>query len=177
MKRMVYGVYDDEEVLMKGIKTLQEKGIDILEVYTPFPVHGLEKVFKRCTPTRLPEASFLYGFIGLSLGILMVWYMNIHDWSINIGGKPNFSLIDNLPAFVPVLFELTVLCAAHGMVITFFVRSNLKPGNRPANPLPETTNDMFAVEIEKGSLIETEQLYVLLKETGVCTIKEKEVEL
>jgi hypothetical protein len=61
---------------------------------------------------------------GCKLGFIDdVWYMNIFDWPMDIGGKPSFAFYKNLPAFIPVTFESTVLCAAHGMVITFLLRS------------------------------------------------------
>jgi hypothetical protein len=172
MSKLVYGIYDDEEILLKAVKQLKGRGIKIREVYTPFPVHGLEKALE-LPHTRLSIASFIYGVTGLGLGLLMMWYMNIHDWPINIGGKPNFSLFENLPAFIPVAFEITVLCAAHGMVFTFLFRSRLLPGRKETNPYPFTTDDKFAVELDKPQ--DKESLYTLLNEIGVWQIKEKEL--
>ena len=60
-------------------------------------------------PTRIAIASFLYGLVGLSVAILMLNYIMIEDWPQDIGGKPSFSFIQNMPAFVPVIFEMTVL--------------------------------------------------------------------
>jgi hypothetical protein len=71
----------------------------------------------------------------------------IVDWPQNIGGKPSFSLLENLPAFVPVIFELTVFFAAHLMVITFYLRSRLWPFKKAENPIPETTDDKFLIQI------------------------------
>jgi hypothetical protein len=174
MNKLVYGIYDDEDVLLHAVQTIRSKGIKIKEVYTPFPVHGLEKAMG-LRNTRLSIAAFIYGFTGLGLGLLMMWYMMISDWPINIGGKPNFSLFENLPAFIPVAFEITVLCAAHGMVLTFLFRSRLIPGRKATNPFPETTNDKFAVEFDRPSASEKDVLYELLKHTKASQIKEKEI--
>ena len=74
-------------------------------------------------------------------------YIMIVDWPQNIGGKPSFSLIENIPAFVPVIFELTVFFTAHLMVITFYLRSRLWPFKKAENPIPETTDDKFLIQI------------------------------
>ena len=66
---------------------------------------------------------------------------------MNIGGKPSFSLIENLAAFVPVMFEFTVLCGAHGMAITYLLRNGTLPGMPASNPDPRTTDDKFVLEI------------------------------
>ena len=53
--------------------------------------------------------------------LLMMWYMMIEDWPMIIGGKPNFSLLQNLLAFIPITFEMTVFFAAHLMVLTYLI--------------------------------------------------------
>jgi hypothetical protein len=74
--------------------------------------------------------------------------MMISDWPINIGGKPNFALYLNLPAFIPVTFELTVLSAAHGMALTFLLRSKLLPGVTAPIPHPRVTDDKFILHVD-----------------------------
>ena len=118
-EKFIHAVYDDDDKLIDAIKNLNENKIMIEEVFTPFPVHGLDHLLD-LKPTRLAIAAFIYGCIGLTFGLLMINYIMIVDWPQNIGGKPSFSLLENLPAFVPVIFELTVFFAAHLMVITFY---------------------------------------------------------
>jgi hypothetical protein len=84
----------------------------------------------------------------MCLALLMMWYMMIHDWPMDIGGKPNFTLFKNLPAFIPVTFESTVLCTAHGMVLTFYLRSKILPGVTPYIPDTRMTDDKLVMEIE-----------------------------
>jgi hypothetical protein len=74
-----------------------------------------------------------------------------------------------MPAFVPIMFELTVFFAAHLMVITFYLRSKLWPFKEAENPNPLTTDDKFLIEIE---LLDNEkELKALLKKTGAIDIK------
>ena len=97
--------------------------------------------------------------------------MMIHDWHIDIGGKPNFALYKNLPAFIPVTFESTVLCAAHGMFITFLLRSKILPGVTANNPDPRTTDDKFIMQIEVKDTDNMEQISEMLKSTGATDIR------
>ena len=145
-EKFIHAVYDDDDKLIDAIKNLKENKIMIEEVFTPFPVHGLDHLLD-LKPTRLDIAAFIYGCIGLTFGLLMINYIMIVDWPQNIGGKPSFSLLENLPAFVPVIFELTVFFAAHLMVITFYLRSRLWPFKQAENPIPETTDDKFLIQI------------------------------
>ena len=145
-EKFIHAVYDDDDKLIDAIKNLNENKIMIEEVFTPFPVHGLDHLLD-LKPTRLAIAAFIYGCIGLTFGLLMINYIMIIDWPQNIGGKPSFSLLENVPAFVPVIFELTVFFAAHLMVITFYLRSRLWPFKKAENPIPETTDDKFLIQI------------------------------
>ena len=121
-KKVIYGIFDDEEVLLDSIKEVRSEDISIKEVYTPFPVHGLDHALG-LERTRLAIAAFIYGAIGCALAIWMTYYIMILDWPQNIGGKPSFAYYLNMPAFVPIIFEMTVLFAAHLMVITYLFKS------------------------------------------------------
>ena len=101
--------------------------------------------------------------------------MMIVDWPMNIGGKPNFSLHENMLSFVPIFFEFTVLCAAHGMAITYLLRNRTLPGMPSRNPDPRTTDDKFIIEIKssENTHIEDKKLTDLVKSTGFIEIEEK----
>ena len=144
--KFIHAIYDDDDKLLHAVKDLKANKVTIEEVFTPFPVHGLDHILD-LKPTRIAIAAFLYGCIGLTFGLLMINYIMIVDWPQNIGGKPSFSLLENLPAFVPVIFELTVFFAGHLMVITFYLRSRLWPFKKAENPIPETTDDKFLIQI------------------------------
>lgn len=170
---VIHALYDDDDILMSAVKRIREKGHHIQEVYSPFPIHGLDKALG-LKPTRIAIASFMYGLTGLSVAILITWFMMNHDWPQNIGGKPSFTWSQNMPAFVPVMFELTVFFAAHLMVWTFFAVNGLYPGRKAMNPDPRVTDDKFLMEIPLSG--DKEELVNLLKETGAIEITEKENE-
>ena len=124
--RFIHALYDDDDTLLKAVKNIRSEKYDIEEVYTPFPVHGLDKALG-IEETRIAIMAFIYGCIGLIVAFIMMDFIMIKDWPQNIGGKPSFSFLENMPSFVPVMFEMTVFFAAHLMVITFYLRSKLWP--------------------------------------------------
>ena len=169
--RVIHGLYNDDALLLDGVKELRAAGIEIEEIFCPYPVHGLDKAVG-LRHTRLAICSFIYAMCGVGLGVTMMGYMNIVDWPMNIGGKPSFSFVENLTSFMPILFDCGVFCAAHGIVLTFFLRSWILPGVANANPDPRTTDDMFLVLLhvsnEDGKSAES-----IFKKSGAVEINDK----
>ena len=165
--KVIRAIYNDDDVLMAAVKKVKAERYHIEEIYTPFHIHGLDKAMG-LAPTRIAIVSFMFGCVGLIVAVVMMNYMMISDWPQDIGGKPSFSYIENMPAFVPIMFELTVFFAAHLMVITFYLRSRMWPFKKAENPDPRTTDDHFLMEIAvHGNQSELESL---LKETGAVEI-------
>ena len=83
--KYIVGVYGDDDVLLKAIKSIRETGVKIHEVFSPFPVHGIDDAlgYKR---SRLPKAAFMFGALGLFLALLMQYWMMGYDWQMIIGG-------------------------------------------------------------------------------------------
>ena len=165
--KVIHAIYTDDDVLLSAVKKVKAAKHHIEEIYTPFPVHGLDKAMG-LEPTRIAIASFIYGCIGLTVAILMMNYIMIEDWPQDIGGKPSFSWAENMPAFVPIMFELTVFFAAHLMVITFYLRSRMWPFKKAENPDPRTTDDHFLMEIAVHG--NEKELQSLLSETGAVEL-------
>ncbi|WP_142784940.1 DUF3341 domain-containing protein [Changchengzhania lutea] len=165
--KVIHAIYTDDDVLMSAVKKVKAERYHIEEIYTPFPVHGLDKAMG-LAPTRIAITSFMYGCIGLIVAILMMNFIMIEDWPQDIGGKPSFSYLQNMPAFVPIMFELTVFFAAHLMVITFYLRSRMWPFKNAENPDPRTTDDHFLMEITVND--NEAELAALLKDTGAVEV-------
>lgn len=166
--KVIHALYTDDDVLMQAVKDTRKAHYHIGEIYTPFPVHGLDKAMG-LAPTRLAITSFMYGVVGLAVSIVMMNYIMIEDWPQDIGGKPSFSYIQNMPAFVPVMFELTVFFAAHLMVLTFYLRSKLWPFKQAENPDVRTTDDHFLMEIDVENH-SVEELSKFLQDTGAVEV-------
>lgn len=168
-KNYVLGIFDDEDVLLKAVTQVRESGVKIEEVFTPFPVHGLEHVlgYKR---SKLSRAAFLFGITGTGLALLMQSWMMGVDWPMIIGGKPNIPL----PAFIPVTFELTVLLAAFGMVGTFFVSRNLKPYGKPKIFDVRSTDDkhVMAIDLATNSM-SADEIKAVLRDAEAIEVNDK----
>ena len=164
---IVRALFNDDDIVLDAVKDLRANGFSVNEVYSPFPIHGLDEAMglKR---TRLSTAAFFYGLVGLFFASWLTYYTMIVDWPQNIGGKPSFSFLENMPAFVPVMFEMTVFFAAHLMVITFYLRSRLWPFKEAENPNPLTTDDKFLMEVSVNG--NEKELKALLEKTGAIEI-------
>ena len=139
-------VLNTAEELLNTVKQLKQDKIAIQEVYTPFAVHGLPEALG-LSRSRLGKATFVYGLIGLLLGCWLTYFTMIEDWPQNFGGKPNETFWANLPAFVPVIFELVVYFAAHLLVLSFFLRSKLYPTQQASQPIKRSTDDKFVIQL------------------------------
>lgn len=159
MNTKIYGLYDDDDALVSAVKSLRSKGVEIKEVYTPFPVHGLDKALG-LKKTRISDLAFMYGAYGLLLMVVTTWYMMIYDWPQDIGGKPSFTWGENATAFAVPMFEMTVFFAAHLMSITYLVRCGLFPGAKTQNPDPRTTDDKFLIEVETEKVDELKNMFI-----------------
>ncbi|MCS6974460.1 MAG: DUF3341 domain-containing protein [Cyclobacteriaceae bacterium] len=172
-KHFVVGIFDDEDVLLDGVKKVRSSGIRIHEVYTPFPVHGLDEALGY-SRTRLPIAAFLFGLTGTILALLMQFWMLGYDWPMIIGGK-NFA---SLPPFIPVTFELTVLLAALGMVATFLIVSDMKPYKWPRQFDIRSTDDkhVMAIDLAVNAGKSKDEIMRILRESGASEVNEKNFE-
>jgi hypothetical protein len=172
-KNFLVGVFEDEDVLISAVRKVRSSGVKIHEVYSPFPVHGLDEAlgYKK---TRLPIAAFIFGLTGTCLALLMQIWMLGYDWPMIIGGK-NFT---SLPPFIPVTFELTVLLSALGMVATFMIISDMKPYGWPRQFDIRSTDDkhVMAVDVDLNGAKSKDEITRLLKDAGASEVNVKTFE-
>jgi hypothetical protein len=172
-KNFLVGVFNDEDVLLSAVSKIRSSGLKIHEVYSPFPVHGLDDAlgYKR---TRLPIAAFLFGLTGTSLALLMQIWMLGYDWPMIIGGK-NYA---SLPPFIPVTFELTVLLSALGMVATFMIISDMKPYGWPRQFDVRSTDDkhVMAIDVDLNGSKSRDEITRILKDAGASEVNIKTFE-
>lgn len=165
----IIGLFNDEDILLEAVHKVRKSGVKIEEVYSPFPVHGLDDAlgYKR---SRLPVAAFLFGLTGTILALTMMTYMAAIDWPMIIGGKDFWAL----PDFIPITFELTVLISAFGMVTCFLVVSNLKPYGTPRIFDLRSTDDMHVMALNlSANPLPVEELRKVLRESGAVEVNDK----
>ncbi|AIN47634.1 ABC-type Fe3+ transport system protein; Molybdenum transport protein, putative [Candidatus Karelsulcia muelleri] len=165
----IYALYDDDQVMILSIKKLIHYGIKINEIYSPFPIHGINKLFNNSKENiGIGTLAFLYGLFGFIISTLLIWYSIIFDWPQNIGGKPYYNMYMNFPSFIPIIFEITIFCSAHFMCITYLFKCKLYPGYEHNNPDYRTTDDKFLFEIK--FIKDFKYKNKILKKNGVLEI-------
>lgn len=143
VKKFVVACYDDEATLFPAVEKIKNSGYKLHDIYTPFPVHGLDTAMGHKT-TDLHIAGFCYGITGTATALGFMSWVLLHDWPINYGGKPLFAL----PAFIPITFELTILFAAVGMVLTYCYLNQIMPGVKKHVFHPRQSDDLFVAALE-----------------------------
>jgi hypothetical protein len=140
--------FGDEASFAAAMVRLRASGFERIEAFTPYPVAALDTVVLR-PMVALPVAVFLAGWLGLGLGFLMQWYGAAVAYPLNIGGRPYASW----PAFLPIAFEIAVLCAVLTGFFGFFVLTRLPRPYRPIAAIPgfeRATQDRFFVVVDQG---------------------------
>lgn len=166
---IVYGLYTDETQVLEAVKAANVKHLAIADVYSPFPIHGLDPLMG-LSESRLHIAGFVYGMIGTLTAFLGMSWIFTKDWPIIFGGKPHWSV----PAFIPITFELTVLFASIGMVVTFYVVCGLGPGVTNATLDPRITDDKFCIAFNTSEVDEG-VARTFLADTGASEINSKNI--
>ena len=168
-RRVFIGVFDNEESTLAAVRESREHGYRVLDVHAPYAVHGMEEAMG-LGPSRIPWVVFALALLGAGLKVWFEFWTTAVDWPINVGGKP----FNSLPAFVPVTFEVMVLFAGLGAVISCFAVCKLYPGKKAALPVPRVTDDRFAVVLEESdSTFDAGRVEAMFRARGAVDVTEQ----
>lgn len=149
IKRKQYGLlaqYADVPTLYHACEQVRDAGYSSWDAHTPFPVHGIEKAMG-LPPSRLPWIVLVMALTGASAALGMQWWVHSVAYPLVISGKPFFSW----QAFVPVTFEVTILCGALGAVFGMLHLNKL-----PRHYHSLFRSDRFAQASDDGFFISVE---------------------
>jgi mono/diheme cytochrome c family protein len=138
--RVVVCVFEREGDLLRAAAEARKQGIPIVDAYSPFAIHGLDRAMG-LSPSRLPLACLVLGILGATSILAFQYWASTASWAINVGGRP----WNSIPAFIPATFEMMVLFGGVGTVITFIVIAGLRTWRQPEVPAPRVTDDRFAL--------------------------------
>jgi hypothetical protein len=152
----VLGFFKDPDEMVLAMRKVREAGFASYDSFTPFPLHGMDEAMglKR---SNLPYVTFLFGLIGVISAFLLQYltsatsayvpglsdFYTLRGWPLNVGGKP----LNSWPAFVPVMFELTILFAGISTFVGMLAFCCL-PNVTKRSFDPALTSDKFAILIE-----------------------------
>lgn len=172
-KNVIFGLYDDEQDLLSAVKTAREEHLEIMDVFSPFPVHGLDPILG-LKESRLHIVGFIFGLIGTITAFGFMSWALASDWPIIYGGKPYWPV----PSFIPVTFELTVLFASIGMVVTFYTVCGMGPGVTNPTLHDRITDDKFCVAFqlkEESEAGEKDKYEKYFESTGASLVDTKTI--
>jgi hypothetical protein len=165
--------FDGQEALLEAVTNVRGRGFKIYDVYTPFPVHGLDQALG-IRRSRLGYVTLVAAILGLSAALAFQFYAAVFDWSLNVGGKPDNSTL----AFVPIAFELTILAGGLATAAAFVLRTGLFPGAPARLAGPRVTNDRFAIALRwRATVFDTGEARRLLLDSGAIEVRQMDVEL
>ena len=148
MKFGMLAEYENPADLMHAAETIRDGGFRRWDVFSPFPVHGMNQAMG-LKNSKVGWFGFLGGCTGYTTGMIMIWWMNAHDYPILVGGKPMFS-----PFYAfPPSYELTILFTAFGSIL----------GMMFLNRLPKLYNPLF--KSERFRLVTHDRYFLVIETT------------
>lgn len=162
-------IFVDEHKTVKAARATREAGFRKFEAISPYPVHGMEEA---CGIQRswIPYVTFVAAGVGLFCAWLLQYWTSAVNWPLNVGGKPTHSL----PAFIPIMFELTVLFAALSSVAVLFYVCGIPKVNPPVID-PALTSHRFAIFIPQDDVGYNEsKIEEMFRSLGALEVKRTE---
>lgn len=173
-KSTLYGVlaeYDNPAALLHAAQSVNKNGFREFDTFSPFPIHGMDKAMS-LKKSKLGWIVLGHGLLGLSGALAMIYFMMVVDYPLNISGKTFF----NVPAWIPVTFELTILLSAFGTVFGMFFLNGLPRLHHPlfnSERFKKATDDGFFLCIEASDpRFSEDEVKKLLKETGATHLED-----
>jgi ActD protein len=143
---VIVSVFEREDHILQATTAARQEGFEIVDVFTPYAVHGMDRAMG-LSRSRLPWVCFVLGLSGAAFSAWFQYWASAVSWPIDVGGKPWHSW----PAFIPIVFEVMVLCGGVGTVLFFIGWTGLRPGRQsPVSDL-RVTDDRFALAIRPAA--------------------------
>ncbi len=176
-ERPMYGVmaeFENPTELVAAARKVYSLGYRRINGYSPYPIEELSEAIG-FTHTSLPLIVFIGGLLGGLGGFFMQYWIAVMDYPLNVGGKPT----NSWPAFIPITFEMTVLCAAFAAVLGMLVLNKLPQPYHPVFNVPNfafATRDKFFLAVEANDpKFDHAKVVELLKSLGALEVTDVEV--
>ncbi len=162
----VAATFRDVNKVVEAVKKVNEAGYKNFDVHTSYPVHGLPRAMQ-LKPSKLGYVTLVFGFAGAIFAFLFMYWVNVIDYPLVVGGKPFYQL----PAYVPVMFEVTVLSAAVFTVVwMLFIMFKFPNNSHPLNDteyMKKISVDKYGISIQAlDEIFDYEKVREFLKNLG-----------
>lgn len=127
----VSGLFNTPDEIIHASEETVKAGYTNFDIHSPYPLHGMNRAMN-LKPSKLGFITLIFGLSGAAFALAFMWWVNVIEYPLVIGGKPLFQL----PAFIPVTFEVTVLSAAIFTVVGMLFVMFKFPNN--SHPLHDT---------------------------------------
>lgn len=171
IKNFIIGCFQEEGGVFKAVKKARTSGFKLHDIYSPYPVHGLDEAMGM-RQTSLHTAGFFYGLFGVIAALGGMAFVTVHSWPLNFDGKPHFPL----PSFIPITFEFTVLVSSVGMTLIFCWLCQIMPGVKKHIFHPRQTDDLIVMAIELTKESQAEEVKKWFADLGAIEISEQRAE-
>src|SRR5438105_6589391 len=166
----VYGMgaeYPSAASLYEAAKKVRDAGYKYWDVHSPFPIHGMDEAMG-LGKSWLSAVVLAGGVTGLTTAVILEFGPSSLLYPLIVHGKPtNFFTV---PAFFPIMFELTVLFAAFTAFFAMLIMNGLPRWYHPIfnwKRFERATNDGFFLVIEARDPRFTEnEALQLLEQSG-----------
>jgi hypothetical protein len=150
------GIFDTPDEIILAANKVAEDGYKKFDVNTPYPVHGMDNAMK-LPVSKLGYAALIFGLTGTISAVTLMYFLSVFDYPIVIGGKPFFAF----PAFVPIIFEVTVLAASIATVVTmialFFKFPNISHPLHDTEYMKKVSSNKYGILLQADDLKFTEE--------------------
>lgn len=167
----VLAEFESADDLLRAARGAREAGYRRMDAYSPFHVEGLAEALGM-RHTRLAWLVLAGGIGGVAIGYALQHFASAVFYPLNVGGRPLVSW----PAFMPVTFEMAILCAALAAVLGMLGLNGLP---RPHHPLfgierfDRASRDRFFLCIEAADPnFDTDEVKQLLQSAGAEAVEE-----
>ena len=174
-KENIYGLlaeFGSDQEILAATRSAYERGYRRMDAFAPFPVAGLAEALGR-KGTAVPVIVFVGGAIGCLGGYFMQWFAGAIAYPLNIGGRP----FNSWPPYIPITFELTILCAAFAAIIGMLALNRLPLPYHPlfhVSRFEHASSDKFFLCIEaddpKFDLEQTRRFLETLKPESIAEV-------
>ena len=185
----VLGEYDDVTAVVHAARAVREAGYRRFDVHAPFPIHGIDGAIG-IRPTILPWIVLVLGLTGMAVGFALTMF-TMGDLNIAIPGPPGAPPLEpypflisgkplmSIPAYIPPIFELTILFSAFGAVFGMFLLNKLPLLYQPLfknQTFKRATSDRFILVIEaRDRQFDPQKTQAFLKDHGALSTEEVEM--